>query len=193
MRLRKAGFATGLLVSFLAVGIGAAAFACTALATLNAPTAAAPVGSNVTVTGASFSARAGTPVIIHWGGASGPEVARAVPDQSGKISTTFAVPKSQPGLQVLVATQVGADGKAVYGTPARASIAVAGPDGTAPARPAVTPQQPTSTPSSGSDGVLVLTLALGAAGLALFGAGFITTVRHGRRREQPAPAPARLD
>ena len=183
--------ATGLVVSFLAFGFAAAAFACTSLATLDAPTAAAPVGSNVSVTGASFSAKAGTPVVVHWGGASGPEVARAVPDASGRIAVNFAVPKADPGFHVLVATQLDAEGKAVYGTPARASFAVAGPDGAAPASPAVAPQQPTSTPSSGTDGVLVLTLALGAAGLALFGAGFITTVRHGRRREQPAPA--RLD
>ena len=191
MRMRKAGFASGLVVSMVAVGFAAAAFACTSLATLDAPAAAAPVGSNVAVSGASFSARAGTPVIIHWGSASGPEVARTVPDASGRISTEFAVPKAEPGFHVLVATQLDAEGKAVYGTPARASFAVAGPDGATPTGPAVAPP-PVSTPSSGSDGVLTLTLVLGAAGLALFGAGLITTVRHGRRR-QPAPAPARLD
>ena len=183
------GLASGLVVSLLAVGFAAAAFACTSLATLDAPTAAAPTGSNVSVTGASFSSKAATPVVIHWGGASGPEVARAVPDSSGRISATFTVPKAEPGYHVLVATQLDAEGKAVFGTPARASFAVAGPDGATPAAPAVAPQQP--APSSGSDGVLALTLVLGAAGLALFGAGLVTTVRHGRRR--PAPAPARLD
>ena len=194
MRLRKVSVISGLVTAVVAVGFAATAFACTALATLETATAATPSGSNITATGTSFATKGAGPVVIHWNGVSGPEVGRATPDANGNISAAVAVPKgADPGQYVLVATQAKANGDPVYGTPARASLAVSAPDGTVPATPAGaarTPAQP--LPSSDGGGVVALTLVLGAAGLALFGAGFATLVRHGRR-PQPASAPVRHD
>lgn len=192
MRLRKLSVVSGLVSAVFAVGFAATAFACTALATLETATAATPSGTSIMATGSSFAATGAGPVVIHWNGASGPEVGRAAPDARGNISAAVAVPKgADPGQYVLVATQAKADGDPVYGTPARASLAVSAPDGTVPATPAGaarTPAQPLS--SSDGGGVVTLTLVLGAAGLALFGAGFATLVGHGRR-QRPAAAPVR--
>jgi len=126
--------------------------------------------------------------VLHWNGATGPELATAKPDQVGNVSMSVVVPKADPGYYVIVATQTGADGKPVYGTPARTSFQVVGPDGKAPLAQLGAPQQPSRpTPASDSSGVVALTIGLGAAGVALFGAGFYTLVRHGRRREAPVP------
>lgn len=192
MRLRKVSVISGLVTAVVAVGFVATAFACTALATLETATAATPSGTNVMATGTSFAATGAGPVVIHWNGVSGPEVGRAAPDAQGNISAAIAVPKSAgPGQYVLVATQAKANGSPVYGTPARASLAVSAPDGTVPAAPAGAARTPARTvPSSGGGGGVALTLVLGAAGLALFGAGFATLVGHGRR-PRPASAPVR--
>lgn len=191
MRLRKVTIFSGLATAVFGIGFAAAAFACTALATLQTATASTAAGSTVTATGTAFSAKAAAPVIIHWNGVGGPEVGRATPDANGNISAPIAVPRTaEPGQYVLVATQADAKGEPVYGTPARASIAVTGPDGKVPAAaPAAAsgPAQPVS--SSGGNGVVALTMVLGAVGLTLFGAGFATLVRSGRR-SQPAAAPA---
>ena len=188
MKLRRAATASGVLVSLLAVGLAASAWACTSLATLDVAAAPAKTGSNVAVAGSAFAA--GTPVVLHWGSPSGPEVARAMPDSSGRISASVAVPDAKPGYHVLVATQRDADGKAVYGTPARASLAVAAPDGTVPATPvAPAPTRPAASPDSG---LSVVTLALGAVGVVLLAAG-LAGVSRPRSRRRPAAAPARLD
>lgn len=192
MRLRHGMMVSTLGVGFLVASLAATAFACTSLATIDTPTSAALPGTNVAVTGASFSAKAGTPVIFHWNGASGPEVARVMPDANGTVKANFTVPKADPGYYVLIATQVDASGKAVYGTPARASFQVLGPDGRAPASPAAPPQQPGRPVSApDSSGLLALTFALGGLGLLLFGAGFVTMIRQSRRRAQPAATPVR--
>lgn len=184
MRRRNSVVATGLAACFLAVGFAAAAFACTALATLGASSTSASAGSNLAITGAGFAAKAGTPVILHWNGANGPEVGRAVPDASGDISTNLTVPESTPGYYVLVATQAGEDGKPVYGTPARASLQVVGADGTAPAAPVAQPPAPIR-PVSTSDGrgLLMLSLLIGAGGIVLLGAGLATSLRRRARPE----------
>jgi len=192
MGLRKVSVVSGLALTVFAVGFAATAFACTALATLETATAATPSGAAVTATGTSFAAKGAGPVIIHWNGAGGPVVGRATPDANGNISASIAVPKgAEPGQYVLVATQAKGNGEPVYGTPARASLGVVGPDGTVPAAsPASAQNQARPVPSSDGGGVVALTLVLGAAGLAMFGAGFVALLPR-RRRSQPAPAPAR--
>lgn len=194
MGLRKLSVLSGVGAAVLAVAFAASAFACTALATLQTSTASTAAGSNITATGSAFAAQGAGPVVIHWNGVAGPEVGRAIPDANGNISAPVAVPKTaEPGQYVLVATQATAKGEPVYGTPARASVAVTGPDGAVPtASPAApaTPVQPVG--ASDGNGVVALTLVLGAAGLALFGAGFATLVRHGRR-SQPQSSPVRHD
>lgn len=194
MGLRKVSVISGVAAAVFAVGFAATAFACTALATLESSTAATASGTNITATGSSFAAKGAGPVVIHWNGAGGPEVGRATPDANGNISTSVAVPKTaDPGQYVLVATQTKANGEAVYGTPARASVAVTGADGKVPTAAPAAPQNPTQpVGATDGNGVVALTMVLGAAGLVLFGAGFATLVRHGRR-PQPQSAPIRHD
>ena len=189
MRLRRISLISGLAVMAAAVGLAATAWACTALATLEPSAATTSAGSNLAVAGAGFAAKGAGPVVVHWGGVAGPVVGQATPDANGNVNVDVAVPATSPGQYVLVATQAKSNGEAVYGTPARASIGVKGPDGAVPAAadPAVATPAAGATPSSDS-GVPSLVLVLGAVGLALFGAGFIALTKGGRR---PATAPAR--
>ncbi|MDQ3896757.1 MAG: hypothetical protein M3326_05815 [Actinomycetota bacterium] len=177
------------------VFVGAAAFACTNLATLNLSSTAGEAGDVVTVTGSSFAVgRDGAPslpVQLHWNGVNGTVLAEAVPDKAGNISATFTVPEGAPGYYVLVATQKDAKGVDAYGTPARASYQILGPNGRslvpppASATAAAVPAEPSST------GIVALTVGLGALGLALFGAGFVAFVRQTRATAAAAAAPSR--
>jgi len=76
---------------------GAAAFACTNLATLNLSSTAGKAGDQLTVTGSSFRVdakdlAASFPVVLRWNGVEGTELARVQPDKAGNISATFAIP-----------------------------------------------------------------------------------------------------
>jgi hypothetical protein len=169
---------------------GAAAFACTNLATLNLSSAAGKSGDTVTVTGSSFNVNsqnvaASFPVVLKWNGVEGATLAQVQPDKAGNISATFTVPDGQPGYYVIVAVQRNAQGQDVYGTPARASYQILGPNGQSVVTPAASTAGTVGTESS-SSGIIALTVGLGALGLALFGAGFIAFVRQARR----APAAA---
>jgi hypothetical protein len=169
---------------------GAAAFACTNLATLNLSSSAGKAGDTVTVTGSSFSVNAkdvtaSLPVVLHWNGVDGATLAQVQPDKAGNISATFTVPDGQPGYYVIVATQRSPQGADQYGTPARASYQILGPNGQSVVQPVGSTAGTVSTNSS-SSGIIALTVGLGALGLALFGAGFIAFVRQARR----APAAA---
>ncbi|MFP5317401.1 MAG: hypothetical protein ACLGI2_03800, partial [Acidimicrobiia bacterium] len=169
---------------------GAAAFACTNLATLNLSSSAGKAGDTVTVTGSSFRVNSqnvanSDTVVLHWNGVDGATLAEVKPDRAGNISATFTVPDGQPGYYVLVATQRNAAGQDGYGTPARASYQILGPNGQSVVQPASSPAGTVATESS-SSGIIALTVGLGALGLALFGAGFIAFVRQARK----APAAA---
>jgi hypothetical protein len=178
-------------VAAAVVVTAAAAFACTNLATLNLSSTAGQPGDVVTVTGSSFAVNsrdvsASLPVVLRWNGVEGAELATVQPDRAGNISATFTVPDGQPGWYVIVATQKSADGVDAYGTPARASYQILGPNGQSVVQPAAaTAPGPVST-DSGSGGILAVTIALGVLGLGLFGAGFVAFVREARR----APAGA---
>ncbi len=169
---------------------GAAAFACTNLATLNLSSSAGKAGDTVTVTGSSFrvdtrNVAASFPVVLRWNGVDGATLAEVQPDRAGNISATFTVPEGQPGYYVIVATQRNAQGVDVYGTPARASYQILGPNGQSVVQPVATNAGTLGNEGS-SSGIIALTVGLGALGLALFGAGFIAFVRQARR----APAAA---
>jgi hypothetical protein len=169
---------------------GAAAFACTNLATLNLSSSAGKAGDTVTVTGSSFNVNSQNvansfPVVLRWNGVEGAELASVQPDRAGNISATFTVPDGQPGYYVIVAVQRNAQGVDVYGTPARASYQILGPNGQSVVQPAASPAGTVGTEGS-SSGIIALTVGLGVLGLALFGAGFIAFVRQARR----APAAA---
>ncbi len=169
---------------------GAAAFACTNLATLNLSSSAGQAGDTVTVTGSSFRVNArdvaaSDAVVLHWNGVDGAVLAETKPDKAGNISATFTVPEGQPGYYVIVATQRDAKGVDAYGTPARASYQILGPNGQSVVQPVGSTAGNVGTETS-SSGIIALTVGLGALGLALFGAGFIAFVRQARR----APAAA---
>ena len=169
---------------------GAAAFACTNLATLNLSNSAGKAGDQITVTGSSFRVNAkdvaaSDAVVLHWNGVDGAVLAETKPDKAGNISATFAVPDGQPGYYVIVATQRDAKGVDAYGTPARASYQILGPNGQSVVQPVGSPAG-TVANDAGSSGIIALTVGLGVLGLALFGAGFIAFVRQARR----APAAA---
>ena len=174
---------------------GAAAFACTNLATLNLSSSAGKAGDTVTVTGSSFRVNArdvaaSDSVVLHWNGVDGATLAEVKPDKAGNISATFAVPEGQPGYYVIVATQRDAKGVDAYGTPARASYQILGPNGQSVVQPVGSSAGAVGTETS-SSGIIALTVGLGALGLALFGAGFIAFVRQARRA--PAAATVRRD
>src|SRR5947208_5277063 len=170
---------------------GAAAFACTNLATLNLSSSAGKAGDTVTVTGSSFNVNskdvaASFPVILHWNGVDGATLAQVQPDKAGNVSATFTVPDGQPGYYVIAATQRNTTTNAdVYGTPARASYQILGPNGQSVVTPVGSSAGAVTTESS-SSGIIALTVGLGVLGLALFGAGFIAFVRQARK----APAAA---
>ena len=169
---------------------GAAAFACTNLATLNLSSSAGNAGDTVTVTGSSFRVNArdvaaSDAVVLHWNGVDGATLAEVKPDKAGNISATFTVPEGQPGYYVIVATQRDAKGVDAYGTPARASYQILGTNGQSVVQPVGSSTGTVGTETS-SSGIIALTVGLGALGLALFGAGFIAFVRQARR----APAAA---
>ncbi|MGH9266670.1 MAG: hypothetical protein ACRD0D_00660 [Acidimicrobiales bacterium] len=186
------GIAAGGTALFAAV-----AFACTNLATLNLSSATGKVGDSIVLTGSSFSVNSSnvansTPVVVSWNGANGPVLATVTPDKGGNISAPFSIPEGAPGYYVIVATQKNASGVDAYGTPARASFQILGPNGALAAPGAAATPAALASEGSGS-GIIALTVGLGALGMALFGAGFVAFVRQVRRRDVPAAAAVRRD
>jgi hypothetical protein len=195
MNLRKRASLVVALGASAGVVLGAAAFACTNLATLNLSSTAGKAGDVVTVTGSSFSAaRADAPAIpvqLRWNGVDGKVLAEATPDKAGNISATFTVPEGAPGYYVLVATQKDAKGVDAYGTPARASYQILGPNGQSVVTPPASGIAASVPSAPSSAGIIALTVALGVLGLALFGAGLVAFLRQVKASGAAAPAPVR--
>ena len=196
MNLRKKAATVFGAAAAASVIAGAAAFACTNLATLNLSSTVGKAGDQLTVTGSSFRVNAkdvaaSDAVVLRWNGAEGAELARVQPDKAGNISATFTVPEGQPGYYVIVGTQKDAKGVDSYGTPARASFQILGANGQSVVTPAGSSAASTVGSSPSSSGIIALTIGLGALGLALFGAGFVAFVRQARRRDVPATASVR--
>src|SRR5215213_10967073 len=84
---------------------GAAAFACTNLATLNLSSAAGKAGDTVTVTGSSFRMPVGveTGVQIRWNALDGPVLAEVRPDRVGNISADIVIPQAAADNYVIIA------------------------------------------------------------------------------------------
>lgn len=194
MNLRKKGSVVGLAAA-ATVMVGAAAFACTNLATLNLSSNTGKPGDSVTITGSAFRVASATSqpgdVVLRWNGIEGAELARITPDKVGNISATFAIPDSQPGNYVLMAVQRDAKGTDAGGTPARASFQILGGSGQPVPTPAVSSAGSTVASSPSSSGIIALTVGLGALGLALFAAGFVAFVRQARRSDAPITASVR--
>ena len=195
MSLKKKGMLIVAAAAAASLIVGAAAFACTNLATLNLSSTAGKAGDVVTVTGSSFAVGRGDaptlPVQLRWNGVDGAVLAETVPDRAGNISATFTVPESAPGYYVLVATQKDARGVDTYGTPARASYQILGANGQSVVTPSAAATAASLPSEPSSSGIIALTLALGVVGLGLFGAGFIAFVRQTRATAAGAAAPVR--
>ena len=179
----------------MAVGmVAAVAFACTNLATLRLSSSSGNQGDTVTVTGSSFNVAtdvaASSPVVLHWNRLDGIPLATTTPDRAGNIAATFPVPQGEPGYYVIVATQRDPRGVDEYGTPARASFQILGPNGPAPPEHDEVPTAAGLAAESSSRGIVALSLAIGALGLAVFAAEFLRFVRRARRRGQPGSARA---
>jgi hypothetical protein len=176
------------LIAVGALGFGlVTAQACTSLAQLNLGPPAGPGGTQINVTGSSFSsvASGGQVVAIHLNSPTGPVLASVTPDSSGSIGpVTVTIPSGlTPGYYTIVATQTDNTGATEFGTPARAAFQVTGNSAAAPA-----PAQPAqsvpvaSTSSSGlGTGAIVLLVVLGVGGLLVFGLGAATFVRGARK------------
>ncbi len=195
-------------VGALLLALGASAFACANLATINLSTTSGEAGTRVTFTGVAFAyprASTGqppTPVVLRWRDKDGPVLAEVTPERNGTISASFVVPNAPPGTYVILAIQEtprhmpGAppDAAPVYlpepGTPARASFEVLRPGASpvvrAPAAAAV--DQPQGQTELDSTVWLVLTAAFGSVALSLFGGGLIAFIHQSRKAKEPAAA-----
>lgn len=176
---------------------GAAAFACTNLATLGISSPNAKAGTALTLTGTSFAAPSEgappSPVDVHWNAVDGPVVATMTPDASGNVTGSFTPAETTPGHYVIIATQVDEDGKPQFGTPARVPFEILGPSGEAAPPPAAAPVETTSSSSSGDDDAtvpLALVAVVGVVAFGVFAAGIGSLQRDRSRRQGPATAPA---
>ncbi len=195
-------------VGVLLVALGASAFACANLATLNLSTTSGEAGTRVTLTGAAFAyprastSQPPTPVVLRWRDKDGPILAEVTPERNGSISASFVVPNVPPGTYAILGIQetprrmpdAPADAAPVYlpelGTPARASFEVLGPGASPVIRaPAAEPVHPAQGQSELDSTVwLVLTAAFGAVALSLFGGGLIAFIHQSRKAKEPAAA-----
>ena len=208
MRLSPGRWAVLVAIGAFIVGVGASAFACASLATLNLSIGAARPGTTITFTGAGFAVpRASTglsptPVVVHWEWEDGPIVAEVVPDRYGTISAQFTVPETRPGTYIIVATQktprraAGApeDQAPAYfaepGTPARASFEVLAPGAVASEKNPIAESGERSDSQGQLDATvwIVLTAAFGAVAMSLFGGGLIAFIHQSRKSREPATA-----
>ena len=181
--------------------LGVTAYACTNLASLNLSSAAGRPGDPITITGSSFnticvcgSQVPPTPVKIRWHGIKGEVLAEMMPDKAGTISASFTVPDVKPGYYVIVATQYDETYKIdAAGTPARATFEVLTSTGqSVVGADAVMTGSPT-TDESVSSTLVVLTVASGVLGLALFAGGSIVVIRQVSTRRRPVPATVKND
>jgi hypothetical protein len=208
VRLSTGRWAVLATIGALVAGVGASAYACANLATLNLSTGSGRPGTTVTFTGVSFAVpRAGsdvspTPVVVHWEWEEGPVIAEATPDRFGTISASFTVPEARPGTYIIVANQrtqravPGAPADAAPmlvaepGTPARASFEVLAPGAIPVIRttPAESVDLPPAAGQLDSTVWIVLTAAFGAVALSLFGGGLIAFIHQSRKAKEPARA-----
>ncbi len=150
--MRRIGKRTALMLGLgvLAVPLvgTALAYGCTAIATLQTSSAEGTPGSVVTVTGKGFGThdaqdeRSNRPAEIRMGSLTAPVLATTSPTgDNGTFTAQFTVPADAPAGETFIAvTQERADGRTVYGTPARQAFTVSA----APAAPA--PATPTAPP-----------------------------------------------
>ncbi|MEJ7764039.1 MAG: hypothetical protein WKF86_00945 [Acidimicrobiales bacterium] len=173
----------GIVAAFGGIGVALAAsswaWACTPqLRVFDMSTAAAPSGSEVTVTG---QGQAGQVVEIRWNGTSGAKVAAAATASDGTFAAVATVPQVQPGMYVLalVSRDTGVGRAAFEVTPTAGSPTAAA----APVDVWSSADRSAAVPAQSSPGLVPGIILLGLGSAALF-AGLVVAVV--RRRPVPA-------
>jgi hypothetical protein len=162
----------------LPLAVVATAFACANLATLKLDHLAAAAGSDVTAYGRNFNSNvAASTVTLRFNSRNGRVLWEGRPQSNGKLTGNFTVPAVQPGKYVILATQIGADGRPAAGTPGRAPLKIKGGAASSVVAP----------PPSGGPSMPSAPLAVGMAllMLGLVGGGFALIT--GARRRATAP------
>jgi hypothetical protein len=185
---RKHGVLAAVLVLAVPLAVVATAFACGSLATLKLSRAAAKPGDQIFASGGNFnsSPRAST-VQLRFNSRSGAVLWEGRPNPNGRLGGSFAAPAARPGHYVIVATQIGPDGRPAAGTPGRAPLRIKKAAGGAQTSGSVPAALWGSAPGGGgpspqtASGSLVTVLAAGAVTMLLLGGG-IALVSAGRRR-----------
>lgn len=183
---------TGLCGAVAVIVLSAAAWACIAGPTLDAPKRDVKPGESVRITGVSYNAN---PVVVRFNALDGPVLATIAPTDGTATGSNWnlngdvPIPAgTSPGNYVLVATQPLADGK-LSQIPTRALVTVVGTSTPVVGAPLTELQaeRPVGLEQgeSVSTGAKVL-VATGVAGLTLFLAGLAVLVAGRREDREPA-------
>jgi hypothetical protein len=159
------------------------------LATLHLQPQQVVAGRALTVVGLGFQTD-GPPVLLYWNDQLTPMSPPLPVDRAGRFLHAFFMPSMEQGLYIIRAEQRNELGIHAYGTPARATIEVLGPNGES-VLPKRVQQEPIVPMDPSSSGIIALTVGLGSLGLAIFCAGFVAFVRQARRRDVPVTASVR--
>lgn len=192
---RTAG--AGFLGALTVLAVSAAAWACIAGPTLDAPVRQVKAGEAVALVGVSYNRN---PVVVRFNTLDGPVLGTIQPTGGSATGSNWDLKGSvtipagtSPGNYVLIATQPGADGTLTQ-VPTRALVTVVGAATPVVGAPlgAAQPERPVGLErgESVSTGAKVL-VAVGVAGVALFIAGMAALLTGRRESLEPAPAPQR--
>ena len=153
----------------LPLAVVATAFACANLATLKLDHGVAAAGSDITAYGRNFNSNAAaSTVTIRFNSRNGRVLWEGRPASNGKLTGTFKAPLVKAGQFVLVATQIGADGRPAAGTPGRAPLKIkAASASSAVAPPVASPGGPTLPSLPVGIGMALVMLGLAGGGVAL--------------------------
>ena len=150
---KRALYGTALGAVIVPLLVASFAYACTSLATLSVNPAAGQSGTTINGAGKNFiphgaSAATTEPVMVRFNSRTGPVLWSGVPDASGNVNFSFAVPDVPAGTYTIIATQNRADGAPASGTPARAALEVlAAPAAAEPTPAAAVENAPVAEPA----------------------------------------------
>lgn len=192
MRHVQKGAVAGLFGAMAMIVVSAAAWACIAGPTLDAPTREVKAGESVAITGVSYNSN---PVVVRFNALDGSVLATIQPtggtagSSNWNLEGVVPIPAgTQPGNYVLIATQPGPDGK-LSQIPTRVLVTVVGATTPVVGAPltAVQSERPVGLEQgeSVSTGAKVL-VATGVAGVTLFVAGVAALVAGRREDREPA-------
>ena len=164
VRRRFAALATVGVVGVPLVVVGGA-FGCANYASVKLDRAGGTAGSTVSFVGRNFnSSPAASAVAIRWNSRAG-QVLQEVRAVNGKVRGTFTVPRAKAGYYVIVATQIGPNGRIASGTPGRAPFKLrAASKSSAYVAPASPGTGPAGLPPAAVGGGLLALALLGGAG-----------------------------